>query len=61
MWQKGHPYCLRTFFRSHLPWFFYKLGMFDKGQDCQKVGGQHFWYNVDEKIIGRYHCKIVRE
>ena len=61
MWQKGHPYRWRTFIRSHLPLVFYKFGIAGKGQDCQKVGGQHSWYNIDGKTSGCYHCKVVRE
>ena len=63
MWQavKGHPYYWRTWVRGHLPWFLIKLGVADKGQDCEKVGGEHMWYNQGGTTSGCYHCKVVCE
>ena len=46
--------------RAKLPWFLIDLGWADKGDDCEKVGGEHWWYNQDGEHSACYHCKIVR-
>lgn len=61
MWEAGHPYCFRTWLRCHLPWFLIDLGVAEKGEDCEKVGGQHHWYNQDGEKSACYHCKITRQ
>ena len=55
------PYRWRTNLRRHTPWFLIDLGLFDKGQDCESIGGTHEWYNIDNKTSGCYHCYVVRE
>lgn len=35
----GGPYRVKTFLRSHLPWFVIELGVVDKGIDCEAKGG----------------------
>jgi hypothetical protein len=37
------------------------LGVAEKGEDCEKVGGQHHWYNQDGEKSACYHCKITRQ
>ena len=54
------PYRWRTTVRRHLPWFLIDLGVAQKGSDCEKAGGRHDWYNLDDTDSGCYHCKIVR-
>jgi hypothetical protein len=59
-WDEGHPYRWRTLLRSRLPWFLINLGVADKGEDCEKVSGTHWWYNKDNVSSACYHCKVVR-
>jgi hypothetical protein len=59
-WDTGHPFCLRTWIRSLLPSFLLKLGIASKGEDCEELGGNHRWYNIDGQNSGCYHCKVVR-
>lgn len=56
-----NPYAVRTWFRGHLPWWVIDLGFADKGEDCEKVGGEHHWYNHDGKSSHCYHCEVERE
>lgn len=54
-----HPYGWRTHLRSLLPlricaW------CFDKGEDCESRGAEHYWYNQDNENSACYYCKIVR-
>jgi hypothetical protein len=60
-YDKGHPYALRTYIRQFLPWFLIDLGIADKGEDCEKVGATHFWYNIDNENSGCYHCKVIKK
>ena len=60
MLKKRNPYHWRTFLRGYLPSFILNLGVADKGEDCEKLGAEHVWYNIDGKNSGCYHCKIVR-
>lgn len=53
-----HPYRRRTFWRVLLPQPLCRL--IDKGEDCQSVGADHDWYNIDGETSGCYHCKVVR-
>ena len=53
-----HPYRWRLVWRFLLPRPF--CWWIDKGEDCELVGGEHHWYNVDGESSGCYHCKIVR-
>jgi len=57
---KGHPYRWRTRLRRRIPWFLINLGVADKGEDCEKVGGEHWWYNQDGENSACYHCKVIR-
>lgn len=59
-WDPGHPYRWRTWIRGELPWFVIDLGIADKGEDCERVRGTHWWYNRDNASSGCYHCKVVR-
>ena len=59
-WDRGHPYRFRTWFRSHLPWWLIKLGLVDKGEDCEAVGASHWWYKRDQRSSGCYHCRVTR-
>jgi hypothetical protein len=56
----GHPYRWRTWLRTKLPWFLIDLGVAGKGEDCEKVGGEHEWYNHDGERSACYHCRVVR-
>jgi hypothetical protein len=60
-WDSGHPFRWRTWLRAHLPWFLINVGIADKGQDCEGVGGEHWWYNKDGEHSACYHCKVERE
>jgi hypothetical protein len=57
----NHPYRWRTFIRVHLPWFLIDLGLADKALDCEAAGADHWWYNIDGRSSGCYHCKVERE
>ena len=58
--KRRHPYAWRTRLRGRLPWFLINLGIADKGEDCEKVGADHVWYNIDGETSGCYHCKVRR-
>ena len=58
---KGHPYRWRTRIRRYLPWFLIDLGLADKGYDCESVGAEHSWYNIDNETSGCYHCHVIRQ
>ena len=60
MWDPGHPYRFRTWLRGHLPWLLIDFGVANKGEDCEKAGGEHWWYNQDNENSGCYHCRVVR-
>jgi len=60
VWDVGHPYRWRTWIRGYLPWLLIDAGIARKGADCQRVGGLHHWYNVDNEQSGCYHCRVVR-
>ena len=57
----SHPYRWRSWVRQYLPWFLIDLGLAEKGDDCESVGAEHVWYNVDNKTSGCYHCKVTRQ
>lgn len=59
-WYSDHPYRWRTWIRAHLPWVLIGLGVADKGEDCEVVGGSHRWYKKDDDHSACYHCKVVR-
>jgi hypothetical protein len=54
------PYRWRTRWRRHLPWFLIKFGIAAKGKDCEALGGNHDWYNIDGTTSGCYHCVVSR-
>lgn len=54
------PYRWRTRLRQYLPWFLIDIGVANKGEDCEKVGGQHEWYKKDERTSACYHCKVEK-
>jgi hypothetical protein len=58
-WDAGHPYRVRTWLRPRVPWFLVRL--LPKGQDCTVAGGVHWWYNIDGRRSGCYHCKVVAD
>lgn len=60
MWDEHHPYRWRTWIRTQLPYFLIELGLAAKGEDCDAVGGDHRWYNIDNASSGCYHCGVVR-
>ena len=57
--RKG-PYRWRTWLRMHLPYFVVNIGIVAKGKDCEKAGGYHEWYNIDDENSGCYHCNIEK-
>jgi hypothetical protein len=59
-WGAGHPYRWRTWLRVRLPWFLINLGIAEKGDDCDRVGGEHWWYNRDGDTSGCYYCEVVK-
>jgi len=59
-WDAGHPYRYRIWIRVRLPWWLINLGVADKGQDCEAVGGWHRWYTSTDEIDGCYHCEVTR-
>ena len=56
-----HPYELRLGIRKFLPWFLINLGVADKGNDCESVNAEHYWYNKGDNLSGCYYCKVIRE
>jgi hypothetical protein len=58
-WNRPHPYAWRTWLRRRLPWFLINLGLAGKGEDCERVGASHHWYNRDGKTSGCYHCRVI--
>jgi hypothetical protein len=54
-----HPYGIRLWWRSRLPWFLIDLGLADKGKNCELVNAEHLWYNNDGKTSGCYYCKAI--
>jgi hypothetical protein len=59
VWDPGHPYRRRTWLRGHLPWLLINAGLADKGEDCERAGGSHHWYNIDGRQSGCYHCRVT--
>lgn len=57
----GGPYRFRTWLRGNLPWFLINLGLASKGKNCELAGGDHEWYNIDNKVSGCYHCEVEKE
>lgn len=55
------PYAIRHWLRGWMPQWVVNLGVFGKGTDCEKHGGVHQWYNIDDKSSGCYYCRIVKE
>lgn len=55
------PFAIRHWLRGHMPMWVINLGIFGKGDDCEKRGGQHSWYNKGEGWSGCYYCRVVRE
>ncbi|HJS30806.1 MAG TPA: hypothetical protein VJ924_02345 [Alphaproteobacteria bacterium] len=43
-----------------MPMVLIDLGIASKGDDCEKAGGWHRWYNVDGQSSACYHCRAVR-
>lgn len=60
-WDPNHPYRWRTWLRSHLPWFLIDLGLARKASNCENIGAEHWWYNVDGVRSACYHCEVIRE
>jgi hypothetical protein len=58
-WDAGHPYRVRTWLRSRVPWFLVRL--LPNGHDCTAAGGSHWWYNIDGERSGCYHCRVVAD
>lgn len=54
----GHPYRWRTKLRAFLPRPF--CWLINKGSDCARAGGEHHWYNQDNRHSACYHCQVVR-
>jgi hypothetical protein len=38
-----------------------KWKLFKKAKDCELVGGEHEWYNIDGLTSGCYHCLVERQ
>jgi hypothetical protein len=36
-----------------------KWKLFKKAKDCELVGGEHEWYNIDGMTSGCYHCLVT--
>ena len=56
-----HPYGLRTWIRSRLPFWLIDLGVANKGSDCESRSASHYWYNHDNVSSACYYCCVVRE
>ena len=54
------PFRFGTKIRRILPWFLIDLGVASKGDDCEKNGGAHEWYNINGSNSDCYHCKVVK-
>lgn len=55
--KKQHPYELRKRLRSVLPWFLIDMGIAGKGKNCELVGANHSYYNIDGSSNGCYYCE----
>lgn len=47
-------------FAPDFPLFLVNRGDAGKGEDCESVGGEHWWYNCDNETSGCYHCEVAR-
>jgi hypothetical protein len=36
------------------------LGIASKAEDCELVGAEHHWFNIDHENRGSYHCDVGR-
>jgi hypothetical protein len=58
-------YRWRTTLRSVLPIPLYRLlwntKLLKKVKDCEAVGSEHEWYNIDDLNSGCFHCEVVRD
>jgi len=54
---KNQPYYFRKWMRERSPWFIVNIGLFRKGYDCSKYGGEHDWYKSDVKTFRCYYCR----
>jgi hypothetical protein len=32
-----------------------------KVEDCEAIGNEHEWYNIDDVFSGCYHCQVTRQ
>jgi hypothetical protein len=57
------PFRRRTWIRRHLPWWLIdrNVACSRDGDDCERSGAHHEWYNVDNRSSGCYHCGTKRE
>ncbi len=55
-----HPYAVRTWVRSRLPYWMVNLGLSAKKKDCSEIGAEHHWYNKGNESSACYHCSEVR-
>ena len=58
---KKQPFRLRTKIRVYLPWFLIDIGLASKGKNCESVGGNHEWYNIDNQYSGCNHCEVTQK
>jgi len=56
---EGNPNNWRGWLRIHLPFFLSDL--IPKGSDCESLGSNHLWYNIDNEYSGCYHCKTIKK
>jgi len=59
-YHKKHPYRWRLILRSKLPWFLIRLGIANKGKDCELRRASHDWYNHNDTSSACYYCKVVK-
>mgnify|MGYP007055220293 CR=1 FL=1 len=50
----GNPNNFRTWLRISMPRPVSSL--IEKGNDCEKLGSSHLWYNIDNENSGCYLC-----
>lgn len=59
------PYRRRTWIRMRLPWWMIRLGIADKGEDCEKAGSYNVWFSnqrdaTDPEESRCIHCHVVK-
>jgi hypothetical protein len=57
------PFRRRTWIRMRLPWWLIDRNVagYRNGDDCERRGAHHEWYNCDNRNSGCCHCGAIKE